>query len=88
MAKSDDDLIRHLQGITGLQQALLEKILDEIRAWHDEELGAWVQRRHQELRQQGLRNREIYPRLRGEARRALVRPPDLSERQIRRLVYG
>lgn len=78
----------HLQGITGLGRPLLEKILEEILAWHTKDLATWVRDRHRELQRQGLRNTEIYPKLCEEAGRTLVRPGDLSERQIRRLIYG
>jgi hypothetical protein len=83
-----EDLIGHLQAITGLDAAALEKILEEIDHWYVEDLSAWLQRRHRELQHQGLKNREIYPRLQEEARRVLVRPGSLSQRQIRRALYG
>jgi hypothetical protein len=84
----DGPLIQHLGQITGLAPALLGKILDEVHAWFALDLEAWVRCRHRELRQQGLRNAEIYPRLQAEAQGILVRPGPLSERQIRRIIYG
>jgi hypothetical protein len=48
----------------------------------------WIRRRHAELQRQGLRNAEIYGRIQEEARRILVQPRPLSERQIRRIIYG
>ncbi|MBM3318003.1 MAG: hypothetical protein FJY75_09145 [Candidatus Eisenbacteria bacterium] len=85
---AESDLIAHLRAVTGLDEPLARKILEEVLAWHREDLGAWARRRHEELRRQGLRNREIFPRLREEARRILVRPPEQSERQLRRILYG
>ncbi len=84
----DDSLIRHLQDVTGLDAGLLAKILAEVRAWHSRDLQSWVRDRHQELQRQGLSNRQIFPRLCAEARETLVRPAPLSERQVRRMVYG
>lgn len=81
-------LLEHLEAVTGLDAATLEKILLEIQSWHEEDLSAWLQRRHRELRQAGWKNREIYPRLQQEARRTLVRPGPLSLRQVRRVLYG
>jgi hypothetical protein len=86
--RGEDDLLRHLLLVTGLDQAVLEKIVGEIEAWFDEDLAAWVHRRHRELHRQGLRNREVYPRLKEEAGGIRVRPGPLSERQIRRIIYG
>ena len=83
----EDDLVQNLQSATGLDEAILRKIIREIRDWHDEDLQTWVLRRHRELQRQGIPNREIFGRLREEARRILIRPRPLSERQIRRLIY-
>jgi hypothetical protein len=84
----DDALIRHLQDLTGLDAGLLAKVLAEVRAWHSRDLQSWVRDRHQELQRQGLSNREIFPRLCAEAHETLIRPARLSERQVRRMVYG
>lgn len=84
----DEPLISHLQALTGLEADLLAKILAEVRAWHSRDLTTWVRDRHSELQRQGLGNRDIFPRLRAEAQNVLVRPAPLTERQIRRMVYG
>jgi hypothetical protein len=84
----DEDLLTHLRAVTGLDRPRAAKMLDEIRAWYSADLPTWVRRRHGELQRQGLRNREIFPRLQKEARGILVRPDPLSERQIRRIIYG
>ncbi len=86
--KEDGTLIQHLRVVTGLDEDLLAKILAEVRAWHAWDLETWIRRRHEELQRQGLRNREIFPRLRREAEGMLFRSAPLSERQIRRIVYG
>lgn len=85
---SEEDLLDHLQVVTGLDRPLLAKVLDEVRTWFLLPLGEWVRKRHEELHRQGLQNREIYSRIQEEARRMLVRPQSLSLRQIRRIIYG
>jgi len=85
---AEEQLLRHLETVTGLERPLLRKILSEIHAWYGADLAGWLRRRHAELQRQGMRNREIYPRLQQELRATLVRPTELSERQIRRLLYG
>jgi hypothetical protein len=84
----EGDLLLHLQTVTGQSRSLLGKILEETRAWYAKDLQTWIRERHRELQRQGLRNREIYPRLQKEVRQILVRPAPLSERQIRRMIYG
>jgi hypothetical protein len=83
-----DGLIQNLQSATGLDRGILHKILQEIWDWYDEDLPSWVLRRHRELQRQGVPNREIFHLLSQEARRVLIRPRPLSERQIRRIIYG
>jgi hypothetical protein len=85
---AETDLIEHLKAITGQDELLLAKITDEVRAWYGKDLATWIRARHDALQRQGLRNQEIFPRLQAEAKQTLVRPDELSERQIRRLVYG
>ncbi len=83
-----EDLLLHLSAVTGLDAGTLQKIVQEIHHWFEEDREAWLRRRHRELQHQGLKNREIYPRLLEEARATLVRPGPLSLRQIRRVLYG
>ncbi|MFH1145324.1 MAG: hypothetical protein V1774_12380 [Candidatus Eisenbacteria bacterium] len=85
---NEEDLVRHLRTVTGLEIEVLEKILNEVKSWFAEDLKTWVVRRHAELRRQGLRNREIYTRIGEEAGEMFIRPTSLSERQIRRMIYG
>ncbi len=82
------ELLQHLKRTTGLTEAVLQKVLDEFQHWYAKDLPTWIRDRHRELQRQGLRNRDIYPRLREEAERTLIRPEPLSERQIRRMIYG
>lgn len=67
---------------------MLEKVVDEVINWFDCCQKDWVRQRHAELRAKGLKNREIYGVIRKELETVLVRPNPLSERQIRRIVYG
>ncbi|MCK4303125.1 MAG: hypothetical protein KAY24_02705 [Candidatus Eisenbacteria sp.] len=84
----DSELLQHLQTVTGQGEPLLAKILEEIQSWYTRDLSTWIRDRHRELQRHGFRNREIYPRLRDESQRILVHPGPLTERQIRRIIYG
>ena len=84
----DPDLLRHLQAVTGLEEGLLAKVVGEVHGWYARDAITWLRQRHRELQRQGLRNREIYPRLQAELSRILVPAPSLSQRQIRRAIYG
>lgn len=45
-------------------------------------------RRHRELQAGGLVNDEIFDRIARELAHRAVAPPELTRRQLRRLVYG
>ena len=85
---TDDPLLQHLETVTGLEPALLAKIVDEVRAWYGKDLTTWVRERHRELQKQGLRNHQIYPRILRETETVLFAAGPLTERQIRRMIYG
>lgn len=73
---------------TPLQRGEATRVVLDVLAYFDEPAEAYVRRRHRELQSQGLRNDEIFERIRHELPHRAVAPPDLSMRQLRRLVYG
>ena len=48
----------------------------------------YVRRRHAHLRTYGARNAEIFSRIAAELEERVVAAPPLTERQLRRIVYG
>jgi hypothetical protein len=82
------DLVAHLVRSSPLSAPEATRLVLEVMAYFDEPIDRFVQRRHAELRREGLRNQAIYGRLAAEiAERRFVATP-LTERQIRRLIYG
>jgi hypothetical protein len=47
-----------------------------------------VRRRHLAMQGEGLSNPEIFARLQAELAQWRFRTPELTERQIRRIIYG
>lgn len=88
MVRADPDLVAHLVSTTGLDAAEAERVVADVVAFHAEPLERYVRRRHAALQSRGVRNAEIYARLREELAGRVVAPPPLSERQLRRIVYG
>lgn len=84
----DVELIEHLVRTTGLEPSRAARILAEVLALQDETVGQFVRRRHRELQREGFANAEIYGRLADELLGRRFAASDLSERQLRRLVYG
>ena len=62
--------------------------MQDVLAFHAEPVEDYVRRRHAQLKTYGARNDEIFARLAAELDGRVVAAPGLSERQLRRLVYG
>ncbi len=84
----DQRLVQHVMASTGLDAAEAGRVIDDVIAFHAEPVEVYVRRRHGELRLRGTRNAEIFTRLRQELATRVVAAPDLSERQLRRIIYG
>lgn len=84
----DPDLVEHVATTTGLSPAEAARVVDDVLTFHAQPVADVVRRRHAQLRTTGARNPEIFARLAVELRQRLVAAPELSERQLRRLVYG
>ena len=84
----DETLLRHVVATTGLSSAEAARLVGDVLAFHAEPVETYVRRRHAELRTHGARNPEIFARIARELTTRVVAAPDLSERQLRRLIYG
>jgi len=82
------ELIDHLTRVSPLDARQARRCVEEVLAYFSESLEAFVARRHGELRAEGLANPVIYRALAAELARRRFPAPALSERQIRRLIYG
>lgn len=83
-----DEIVARVAAGTGLTAAEAARVVDDVIAFHAETLHEYVRRRHREMRLVGLHNDEIFTRVRAELRDRPVAPPPVSERQLRRIVYG
>jgi hypothetical protein len=79
---------QYLEEKYGLDRDELASLLEDIWAFTDETAEDFVRRRHGELQRGGLRNEAIYRRLAAEAAVGRFRGPELSLRQVRRIIYG
>ncbi len=84
----DIALVDHLRATTGLSEAEAARVVDEVVAFYAEPLETFVRRRHAELKLRGAKNPEIFAQIADELASRVVAAPPLTERQLRRLVYG
>ncbi|SNX60271.1 hypothetical protein SAMN06272735_3146 [Streptomyces sp. TLI_55] len=83
-----DDLVDHLTRTTPLQRGEALRVIQDVLAYFDETTEMYVRRRHRELQAQGLVNAEIFDRIEADLKYRAVAPPELTLRQLRRIVYG
>tara|TARA_Y100001968_G_C19206294_1_gene642459 strand:+ start:445 stop:726 length:282 start_codon:yes stop_codon:yes gene_type:complete len=78
----------HLLSIVNITESELDKIVSNLVDHWSETLSEFVTRRHKELQRSRIPNRIAYGRICDEvsARRFPIAP--LSERQVRRILYG
>ncbi|WP_081586054.1 hypothetical protein [Tsukamurella sp. 1534] len=84
----DSDLVDHIARTTGLTAAEAVRVIDDVTAYYSEPVEEFVRRRHRSLQGRGAKNAEIFATLTDELRTRLVAAPDLTERQLRRLIYS
>ena len=84
----DRSLVDHLVATTELTAAEAARVIEDVLVFHAEPVETYVRRRHAELKLRGIRNLEIFARLAEELAHRVVAAPALSERQLRRIVYG
>jgi hypothetical protein len=81
-------LVDHLVRTTPLRRGEALRVVLDILAYFDETAEDYVRRRHRELKAGGMVNAEIFVAITEELRHRAVAPPELSLRQLRRIVYG
>ena len=82
-------LINHLCQSSDLTRSQARKAIDEVIAYFSESPDDFVRRRHLEITpEQGLANPAIFKRIEAELSQLVFAAPLLTQRQIRRIIYG
>ncbi len=84
----DGDLISRVAASTGLTEGEAARVVADVIGWYSEPVEEYVRRRHAHLKTCGSRNQQIFAQIADELAGRVVAAPDLSERQLRRIVYG
>ncbi|HEY7042304.1 MAG TPA: hypothetical protein VH419_01410 [Nocardioidaceae bacterium] len=84
----ESDLVSRVAATTGLSHGEAARVIADVVAFYSESTEEFVRRRHHHLQTYGMKNPEIFSQITSELRRRVVAAPDLSERQLRRIVYG
>lgn len=87
-AVCDSELIDRVASSTGLSPAEAARVVEDVVAWYRVPVDDYVRRRHAQYRLYGKRNPEIFALIADELAGRLVAAPSLSQRQLRRIIYG
>lgn len=82
------ELVCHVAATTGLPESTAARVVADVIAYFGETSGEFVRRRHTELQQRGHKNAQIWASIADELANRPVAADPLSERQLRRIVYG
>lgn len=82
------DLVEHLSRIAALSEAQSRLVIEEVLAFFNEDIESFIRRRHREMQHQGLSNARIFAAIQGELFERLFPAEPLTERKIRRVIYG
>ena len=85
---SERELVDHLVATTGLAESEAQRVVEDVVAFLAEPVEDYVRRRHAEMKTYGAKNPAIFERIAAELTGRVVAAPELTERQLRRIVYG
>ncbi len=84
----DHALVSHVVATTSLSASEAARVIEDVIAFHAQPVEVYVRERHAHLKAYGSKNPEIFARIAAELADRVVAAPELSERQLRRMVYG
>ena len=82
------DLVRHVARSTGLDEATASRVVADVMAYFGQTVEEYVVQRHGNLKSRNRKNDEIWPLIMVELRTRRFKADGLSERKLRRMVYG
>lgn len=80
-------LLEHLER-SGIPRNQATRVVAEVLAYFAETTEEFIRRRHRELQRDGVANSRSFATIARELEGRRVSGPTLSERQIRRVIYG
>lgn len=84
----DQELVDRVATSTGLSPPVAARVVEDVVAYYREPVADYVRRRHAHLQVYGGRNDEIYAQLAAEVGERVFAGPALTQRQLRRIIYG
>ena len=82
------ELCGHLERTTRLSRGEAARVVNEVLVYFSESAEEFITRRHAELQREDKKNAAIFKQIATEVQGRRFAMPPLTERQIRRLIYG
>jgi uncharacterized protein YpuA (DUF1002 family) len=82
------DLVSHVARSTGLDEATASRVVADVMAYFGQTVEEYVIQRHENLKSRNRKNDEIWPQIMDELKSRRFKADGLSERKLRRMVYG
>jgi hypothetical protein len=83
-----DDLVEYLAASCPLSRAEAARVVADVLGYFSEPPEEYIRRRHRELKAGGFTNDVAFRQIAAELPQRRYAPPELSLRQLRRIVYG
>ena len=84
----DAELVEYLARSCSISPAEAARVVADVLGYFSEGPDEFVRRRHRELKARGLTNDQAFGQIASEIPQRRYTPPDYSQRQLRRIVYG
>ena len=84
----DDVFKYYIVSSFNISDSDFDRLIEEINNYYIETPEEFIRHRHFQLRRDGLKNEIIYKRILEEIKTRRFSAGNLSERQIRRIIYG
>jgi hypothetical protein len=82
------ELVRHVARSTGLDEATASRVVADVMAYFGQTVEEYVIQRHENLKSRNRKNDDIWPLIMEELKSRRFKADELSERQLRRMIYG
>ena len=86
--KLNEELENYILSSYSLNKSDLYRLLDDLSGIFNDSVEEYIHKRHVFMQKEGKKNNEIYQILQKEIRSHRFLGPELSIRQIRRIIYG
>lgn len=84
----DEQFKNYLLSSYPVDESLLSHLVEDLGDYFSTEVKDFISQSHQELQKEGLKNDEIYLQIHKQLKERRFAAPELSLRQIRRIIYG